>query len=398
MYLFTGGTVYLEDGFHTGIDVLTKGKRIERAGTNLKAPAGAQKVKLSRKQFLCPGLIDAHCHIGLYEDGVGAVGQHGNEYGDFNTAYVRAMDAIFPKDMAFEDARKGGVFAVGTFPGSANLFGGMCAVIRTYGETLEEMLIDGYHGMKMALGENPFRVGQSLNKPPHTRMANAGLIRKVLIEVQNYIEKRDAAKKDEKKGRGKKTTGKKKPEKKPFDRDLGKEHLAMLLEKKIPARWHCHRRDDIETALRLSEEFGFDLSIEHCTEGWMIPDMIAKRGVTAIIGPMDTARVKYELKFRDERAPYILHKAGVNVCLMTDHPVIPIQHLRLNGAMAVRGGLTNEEAMSMMTSNSAKLLNIQKDYGAIAKGRLACLAIYSGQPLDIRSSIDHVWIEGEEYC
>ena len=397
MFHFTGGTVYLEDGFATGVDVLTKGKKIERVGKNISSK-GAKKVKLRSRQYLVPGLIDAHTHLGLFEDGVGQVGVHGNEYGDPNTAYVRAMDAVFPKDIAFEDARRGGIIAVGAFPGSANLFGGMCSVIRCYGETLEEMLIDGYHGMKMALGENPFRVYSSLNKAPVTRMANAGLIRKILIETQNYIEKRDAAEKEEKKGgRGKKKSGKKN-EKKPFDRDLGKEHIAMLLEKKIPARWHVHRRDDIETAIRLAEEFKFNLALEHCTEGWLIPEFIAKRKATAIIGPMDTARVKYELKNRDERAPYVLHKAGVNVCLMTDHPVMPVHHLRLCGAMAVRGGCTDNEAMAMMTSKPAKLLNIDKDYGAIKKGKLACLAIYSGHPLDLRSKVEHVWIEGDEYC
>ena len=317
----------------------------------------------------------------------------GNEYGEYNTAYVRAMDAVFPKDIAFEDARRGGVIAVGAFPGSANLFGGVCSVIKCYGETLEDMLIDGYHGMKMALGENPFRVGQSLSKPPHTRMANAGLIRKTLIETQNYIEKRDNAKKS-----NPATKGRKKADKKQFDRDLGKEHIAMMLERKFPSRWHVHRRDDIETAIRIAEEFKFDLVLEHCTEGWLIPEFIAKRGVTAVVGPMDTARVKYELKNRDERAPYVLNKVGVNVCLMTDHPVMPIHHLRMCGAMSVRGGCTDDEAMKMMTSNPAKLLNVDKDYGSIKKGKLACLAIYSGHPLDMRSKVEHVWIEGEEYC
>jgi imidazolonepropionase-like amidohydrolase len=172
----------------------------------------------------------------------------------------------------------------------------------------------------------------------------------------------------------------------------------MLLEGKFPARWHVHRRDDIETAIRLSEEFKFDIVLEHCTEGWLIPDMIAKRGLTAIIGPMDTARVKYELRHREEHAPHVLHEAGVNVCLMTDHPVMPINHLRLCGAMSVRGGCTDNEAMKMMTKNPAKLLNIDKDYGALKKGRLACLAVYSGHPLDMRTQVDHVWIEGEQYC
>jgi imidazolonepropionase-like amidohydrolase len=230
-------------------------------------------------------------------------------------------------------------------------------------------------------------------------MANAGLIRRTLIEVQNYMEKRDQAVKPGRKStKGKSTRGKKENEKKQFDRDLGKEHIAMLLEGKIPARFHVHRRDDIETAIRISEEFKFKVILEHCTEGWLIPEFIAKRGLTAVIGPMDTARVKYELKNRDERAPYVLQKAGVNVCLMTDHPVMPIHHLRLCGSMSVRGGCSDEEAMKMMTSNPARVLNINKDYGSIAKGKLACMAVYSGHPLDIRTRIEHVWIEGKQYC
>lgn len=389
MYLFTGGTVYLEDGFKSGVDVLTKGKKIEKVASGLDT-SGATVIKLGSGQFLAPGLIDAHSHVGLWEDGVGTIGIQGNETGDPNAAYVRAMDAIFPKDIAFEDARINGIIAMGAFPGSANLFGGLCSVIRTYGDTLDDILINGYHGMKMALGENPFRVYGSQNKNPNTRMANAGIIRRTLTDVNNYIQK--------KKNSGDTNKKKKKGETpSQFDIDLGKEHLAMLLEKKFPARFHVHRRDDIETAIRLSEEFGFNIVLDHCTEGWLIPDLIAKRGITAVIGPMDTARVKYELKNRDERSPNILNKAGVNVCLMTDHPVMPIHNLRICGALAVRGGCTDDEAMSMMTSHPAKLLGIDKDYGSIKKGKLACVAIYSGHPLDMRSRVEHVWIEGEQY-
>ena len=170
----------------------------------------------------------------------------------------------------------------------------------------------------------------------------------------------------------------------------------MLLEKKIPARFHMHRRDDIETALRLSDEFGFKIVLDHCTEGYLIPELIAKHKTPAVIGPMDTGKVKYELKHRNHKAPYILHKAGVEVSLMTDHPVMPIRSLRMNGALAVRGGLKDEEAMRMMTSNPAKLLEVNKDMGSIAKGKLANLAVYSGEPLDMRSKVEHVWIEGEE--
>ena len=196
----------------------------------------------------------------------------------------------------------------------------------------------------------------------------------------------------------KSSKSKEKEDPKHFDLDLGKEHIALLLEKKYPARWHCHRRDDIETAIRLSEEFDFNIVLDHCTEGWLVPDMIAKRKITAVIGPMDTARMKYELKYRDERAPHVLNKAGVNVCLMTDHPVMPVHHLRMCGAMSVRGGCTDHEAMQMMTINPARLLKIDKDYGSISKGKLACLSLYSGHPLDMRSRIEHVWIEGEQYC
>jgi imidazolonepropionase-like amidohydrolase len=259
------------------------------------------------------------------------------------------------------------------------------------------MLIDGYHGLKMAMGENPFRVYGTQGKSPATRMAVAGLIRKTLIETQNYMAKRKEAKETEKgakKGKGKGKKGK--DEKKHFDRNLGFEHIAMLLEKKMPARFHMHRRDDIETALRIADEFGFNAILDHCTEGWLIPEVIAKHKVPAVIGPMDTGKVKYELKHRDIKAPLVLHKAGVMVALTTDHPVMPIRSLRMNGALAVRGGLKDEEAMRMLTINPAKLLRVDKDMGSIAKGKLANLAIYSGEPLDMRTEVEHVWIEGEE--
>ncbi len=393
MYLFTGGTVYLEDGFHKDMDVLVKGKRIERVGKNIKLPKGCKKVKLTSKQYLLPGLIDAHTHLGVFEDGVGVIGNQGNEYGgDPNTAHIRAMDAIYVQDIAFEEARENGVLAAGAFPGSANLFGGLCAVVKCYGDTLDEMLIDGYHGMKMAMGENPFRVYGSIGKSPATRMAVAGLIRKILIDTQNYMAKRKEAAATKKKGKGKKAD---KP--KHFDKNLMFEHLALLLDKKIVSRFHMHRRDDIETALRLKDEFGFKVVLDHCTEGHLIADFIAKHKVQAVIGPMDTGKVKLELRNRNHIAPYVLHKAGVTVSLMTDHPVMPIRSLRMNGALAVRGGLTDEEALTMMTMNTAKLLNIDKDMGSIKKGKLANLAIYSGEPLDMRSDVVHVWIEGEEY-
>lgn len=397
MYLFTGGTVYLEDGFHKGVDVLVKGKRIARVGVNISPPKGCKRVKLTSKQYLLPGLIDAHTHLGVFEDGVGVIGNQGNEYGgDPNTAHIRAMDAIFPQDIAFEEARDNGVLAAGAFPGSANLFGGLCATVRCYGDTLEEMLIDGYHGMKMALGENPFRVYGSTGKSPTTRMAVAGIIRKTLIETQNYMAKRKEAKESGKKGK-RKARGKTYDKPKHFDKNLLFEHLALLLDKKIVSRFHMHRRDDIETALRLKEEFGFNTVLDHCTEGYLVPNLIAKHKVPVVIGPMDTAKVKYELKYRDHRAPFVLYKAGVNVSFMTDHPVMPIRSLRMNAALAVRGGLTDEEALMMMTVNPAKLLNIDKDFGSIAKGKLANLAVYSGEPLDMRSDVVHVWIEGEEY-
>ncbi len=393
MYLFTGGTVYLEDGFHKGTDVLTKDKRIQKVGKNISAPKGCKTIKLTSKQYLLPGLIDAHTHLGVFEDGVGVIGNQGNEYGgDPNTAYIRAMDAIFTQDVAFDEARENGVLAAGIYPGSANLFGGLCSVVKCYGDTLDEMLIDGYHGMKMAMGENPFRVYGSTGKSPTTRMAVAGLIRKTLIDTQNYMAKRKEAEEGSKKGKGKKKT-----DKKHFDRNLLYEHLAMLLERKIVARFHMHRRDDIETALRIADEFGFKAVLDHCTEGWLIPELIAKHKVPVVIGPMDTGKVKYELRNRDLKAPYILHNAGVFVSLMTDHPVMPIRSLRMNGALAVRGGLTDVEALRMMTSNTAKLLKIDKDFGSIAKGKLANLAIYDGEPLDMRTNVVHVWIEGMEY-
>ena len=192
---------------------------------------------------ITPGLIDAHSHVGLFEEALGpGPGNHdGNEMTSPITPYLRAIDAIFPEDMAFEDARNGGVTALGITPGSGNLIGGQFAVVKTAGKMIDNMLIKEPAGLKFAFGENPKRVGTNNNRSPNTRMSNAHLVREALYKALDYKYEWEMYNKEIENN-----SGDKKPAKRP-KKDLGNEILIDLLNKKFPARMHSHRADDIRT-------------------------------------------------------------------------------------------------------------------------------------------------------
>ena len=331
-----------------------------------------------------PGLIDPHCHVCVFEDGAGAVGVHANEYSDPNTANLNITDSIYPHDLAVPDAQAGGVTTVGIFPGSANLIGGMCVVAKLYGRTVDEMLVDGHHSLKMALGENPFRVYGSKNQAPGTRFACAGGVRAAFDEALHYMDKLNAWKKKKKADR----------DKEPFKRDRKLENIAGVLKGDYPVRYHAHRVDDIYTAIRLSREYGFKLILEHTTEGYKIADLIAREKIPCDVGPTLTARIKYELRERDTRGAGILHNAGALIALSTDHPVIPLQYLPLQAAVAVKDGLPESAAVDAMTINGAKVLGIDKRVGSLHARKDADLFLTDGDVLDPRHHVLATFIDG----
>lgn len=359
--------------------ILVENGKILDVGSRVTIPEGAEVIDVSG-MVVMPGIIDAHAHLGIYEEGIGDEGEDTNEMTDPVTPHLRAIDAVNPEDKGFEDARENGITAVLTGPGSANVIGGEQIVIKTAGRVVDSMVVKNPAGLKVAFGENPKRVYQAQKKTPSTRMATAALLRENLVKAQNYMKKLER--------------GKEAPDKGP-DRDLKMESLVRVLKGEIPLRAHAHRADDIMTAVRIAEEFNVKIVIEHCTEGHKIADELAKRGIPAVVGPSLTARVKVELKDRTFKTPGILAKAGVTVALMTDHPVIPVHYLPLSAALAVRDGMDEEEALKAITINPARICGVDDRLGSLEKGKDADIVVFDGWPLDVNARVKWVIIDGK---
>ncbi len=321
-----------------------------------------------------PGIVDPHCHIGMWEDAMGFEGADGNECTNPITPELRAIDAINPYDRCFEEAAAGGVTTCVTGPGSANVIGGQFVAIKTYGDSVEDMVLRFPVAVKAAFGENPKRVYNGKNQTPSTRMATAALMRKALIEAQEYNEKLERGKAD--------------PEKMP-ERNLGKEILARVIRRELPMKIHAHRADDILTAIRICREFKLRYTLDHCTEGYLITDKLKDalsedcEGI--IVGPLLTDRSKIELKNLSFKAPKVLEQAGIEYAMMTDHPVTPEQYLPICTAIAVREGASEEGALKAITINAAKITGIADRVGSIEVGKDADIAVFSGHPFDFRS-------------
>lgn len=354
------GTVVMEDG------------KISALGADVAAPEGADVVDAAGK-WLLPGFVDAHVHLGTHEEGEGWAGDDTNEMTDPVTAGVRALDAVNPFDPGFIDALAGGVTAVNINPGSGNPIGGLAVAIHTHGRYIEEMVLRSPSGLKSALGENPKRVYGEKKQTPSTRLGTAMVIRKAFMDAQNYMGKADENARDPK-----------------------LEALAMVLRREIPWRQHAHRADDIATALRIADEFGYDLVLDHGTEAHLLADVLAERGVPVLIGPLFTTKSKVELRGRSIANPGKLAKAGVEISIITDHPVIPINFLVHQATLSVKEGLDPVTALRSITINPAKVLGLAERIGSLEPGKDADIVLWSGDPLDVMQRALTVWIGGKE--
>lgn len=378
--LFKRATIYpVTSGPFVG-DVLIKNGKIAAIAEKLDDP-NAEIVDLTGK-YLFPGFVDAHSHIGIMEESVGTFYyQDSNEMTEPVTAQVSVVDAFNPDDAAIERALAGGVTTVMVVPGSANPVGGQGAILKFRSKIVDEMLVRAPAGLKMALGENPKRVYGSANKQPSTRLGNAAIIRAYFTKVKNYMAKKEAAEK----------------EGKPFaEHDLAMEVGELVLKRKIPARIHAHRKDDILTAIRLSKEFDFDLVIEHGTEGYLIADYIRSKGVPLVIGPLLSFRSKVELKNLSYESVRILNEAGVLTALTCDHPVIHLEHTSVQAAVALRYGARESDILRMLTINPAQILGLEAEIGSIEPGENADLVVWSDHPFDMRAKVERVYIDGKE--
>ena len=322
--------------------------------------------------YLTPGLIDAHCHLGMVGDSLGMESDDGNEDTDPITPHLRAIDAINPFDRGFIEAKEAGVVCVVTGPGSANAIGGQFAAIKTHGISVDDMIIKAPQSIKFALGENPKSVYSDKDDTPATRMGTMALIREALYKAKEYMEKEDA------------------------DFDIKNEALIPLLEGKIPAKIHAHRADDICSAIRLKKEFGINITIEHCTDGERVLEIIKREEIPVMLGPTLTDRSKPELKNLGFSIYKAFDDAGISTAIITDHPETTIGNLRLMALLAVKNGMKKESALLSITTNAAKNTGISDKVGEIKKGLNANFALFNGHPMDFESDNILTIIDGEE--
>jgi imidazolonepropionase-like amidohydrolase len=380
MYAIVNGDIRTatEDGMIEGGTVLFDDGEITAVGDDIEIPDEARTIDANGKPAT-PGLVDAHSHAGVNEWGEPEDSDI-NEVSDPVTPEVNVLDGFHPADEELAHACRGGVTTVSARMGSANVVGGIICSMKTHGRTTDEMYIRE-DGMKAAFGENPKRIhGKERDRAPTTRPGVAATLRQALMSAEDYVERRNTARDSND----------------PFERDLGMENLARVVEGDLPLRVHAHRADDILTVFRIADEFGIeDLSIEHATEGHLIAEEFAKRDVPAVVGPSLYSGAKYELSNITFETPGILHDAGVQVAIQTDAPVLPQKHLDVCVGLAIREGLPEGVALETVTRNPAEILGISDRVGTLETGTDADLVIWDGEPFEISTSPDRVFVDGE---
>jgi len=376
IFTITNGTI------EEGTVLIDEGKIVD-VGADVTVPEGAEVIDASGK-IVMPGLVEAHCHIGISEETIGWAGSDGNERTDPATPNVRALDGIKANadEKGLEAALKEGITTAQILPGSANVIGGTGVVVKTAPKVVvDDMVIRSPSGMKVAFGENPRRVyGVELKKMPSTRMGVAGIIREYLQKTKDYMEKKERFKDD--------------PDKMP-DVDMKLEALEPVLRGEIPLRVHAHRADDVATAVRIAEEFGVDMSWEHATEGHRIAEWIAEKGIPAVWGPSLTARRKWEMRELNFDTPKALHDAGVKFAIQTDAAGQNVAFLTLCAGMAVKHGLPYDVALKAITITPAEFIGVADRVGSIEKGKDADIRIVDGDPLELRTKVEMVLIDGK---
>lgn len=379
--LLTNAVIHRVDGpvIPRGFVAFEDGK-ITAVGPMEQLPQGEKGQDLDGAH-VCPGFIDAHCHLGLFGSALGFEAEDGNEATDPVTPHLRALDAVNPLDRYFAEARAAGVTTVLTCPGSANPVSGQGIILKTAGRWVDEMILAEPACMKFALGENPKAVYNDRKEGPVTRMATAAMIREILFKASEY--------------RSKKLMSETEVDDEGPEFDAKLEALLPVLDRTVPAHFHAHRADDIATALRISREFNLRAVIIHATEGHLIADLLAKEGTPVVTGPCLTDRSKPELAGMTLENPAIL--SGITpTAICTDHPETPIQYLPLCAAMAVRGGMSEEDALAAITLNAAKILGVEARVGSITPGKDADLVICAAHPLDWRVPAPvQVYLNGE---
>lgn len=371
--------ITMEDKNYDNANLLIRDGKIETISESDISLEGAEIID-AKGNFVFPGFIDAHCHLGICEDSIGFEGDDSNEMTNPITPELRAIDGINPQDRTFEEARNGGVTSCASGPGSANIIGGQFAAIKTYGNNIDDMTIKAPIAMKCAFGENPKRTYSEKKQMPYTRMAIASELRIALAKAFEYKAKLEAAKED--------------PSKKPTF-DFKMMALQPVVNREIPLKAHAHRADDILTSIRIAKEFDLKLTLEHCSEGHLIVDILKEEAYPVVVGPSFGHRTKFELQNTSFETAGILANAGIEVAIMTDSPVIPLHHLPLCAAYAVKAGMKEEDAMKSITITPAKILGLDEKIGSIKEGKDADIVVWDKHPLDVMANVLYTIINGE---
>ena len=389
--VYRGARIHTASGpvIERGVMIVVKGKILD-VGTEdqVKIPAGAKVHDMTGKVII-PGLVDTHSHIGIFGRPSGPSSADGNEMTGPVQPGLRAIDAINPHDPGIRMALAGGVTVANIMPGSGNAIGGQTLYVRLKGTIVEAMRIMAGRmlgGIKFANGENPKGVYGGKGQAPGTRMKIAALQREQLTKAQNY--KRQWDNYNKAKADGEEGT--------PPERDINLDPLVEVLQRKRTVHFHCHRADDIMTAVRLSEEFGFELVLQHCTEGYLVAEELARRGIFVSLTLIDSPGGKPEVMGLLEENAAILTKAGVKVAINTDDFITESRFLLRTGAIAVRGGLSEDVALKALTLHGAQMLHLDERVGSLDKGKDADFVVLSGAPFSVYTQVLETYIEGDK--
>ena len=357
-------------------DILVENGKIKEIGPNLSVGAEVEIIDATGKQVY-PGFVEAHGHIGLDGYGIGYEGMDYNEMNDIVSPQLRGLDGVKAMDPAFAHAAKAGVTCVCVGPGSANVLGGTFTTIKTVGKRSDDMVVRDAVAMKCAFGENPKRCYRE--KSDSSRMTTAFKLREALAKAKEYMEKKEAAEDD--------------ASKRPA-LDMKCEALIPVLKGEMPLKAHAHATDDIFTALRIAKEFGVKITLEHVTEGHLIVEELAKENVPLAVGPSLTSASKFELRNKSWTTPGLLAKAGCQVSIITDSPVIPQEYLPLCAGLAVQAGMDPFAALQAITINAAKHAGIADRVGSLEVGKDADIVITDGCPFEVSTKVESVLIDG----
>lgn len=381
MILIKNGLVYTMTGkvLDTG-DVLIENAKIIEIGKEIKANLEKDDIIIDASGlWVMPGIIDAHCHIGITEEKKGAQEDDCNEATTPITPYLRAIDAINPLDPAFHNALQAGITSVMVGPGSSNVVSGQFAFIKTYGRVIDKMVVLEPAAMKVSFGENPKNNFKDRDVQPTTRMSIAALLRQELLIANQYKKRKEKAQSSNE----------------YFEEDFKLEPWIPVLNKQIPLKAHVHRTDDILTAIRIAKEFDLNMTLDHCSEGHIIAKEIKESGFPAILGPNLAFRNKLEIQNADFKTSGVLAKAGVTIAIMTDHPVTLLQYLPIYAGLTAKIGLGITEALKAITINAATICGVGDRVGSLEVGKDADIAIFTGNPMEVFTETVYTIVNGE---